>query len=46
MLGAMAVILPIPLMVLGCLVVVIQTLVFTILTCIYISLATEHEEAH
>jgi F-type H+-transporting ATPase subunit a len=34
---------PIPLMLLGCLVVLIQTLVFTMLTCIYIGLATEHE---
>lgn len=34
---------PIPLMILGCLVVMIQTLVFTMLTCIYIGLATEHE---
>jgi F-type H+-transporting ATPase subunit a len=38
-----AVLLPIPLMMLGCLVVLIQTLVFTMLTCIYIGLATEHE---
>jgi F0F1-type ATP synthase membrane subunit a len=30
-------------MLLGCLVVAIQTLVFTMLTCIYIGLATEHE---
>lgn len=39
---------PIPLMLLGCLVVVVQTLVFTLLTCVYIGLATEHEaaEAH
>lgn len=46
MLGFLPVILPLPIMVLGCLVVVIQTLVFTLLTCIYIALATEHEEAH
>jgi F-type H+-transporting ATPase subunit a len=46
MLGALALVLPIPIMVLGCMVVVIQTLVFTILTCIYVALATEHEEAH
>jgi F-type H+-transporting ATPase subunit a len=39
---------PIPLMLLGCLVVVVQTLVFTLLTCVYIGLATEHDtaEAH
>ena len=34
---------PIPFMILGCLVVLIQTLVFTLLTTIYISLATEHD---
>jgi F-type H+-transporting ATPase subunit a len=39
-----AVLVPVPLMLLGCLVVLIQTLVFTMLTCIYIGLATEHEE--
>ncbi|MDX2055179.1 MAG: F0F1 ATP synthase subunit A [Polyangiaceae bacterium] len=39
-----AVLVPIPLMVLGVLVIVIQTLVFTLLTCVYIGLATEHEE--
>jgi F-type H+-transporting ATPase subunit a len=38
---------PIPLMLLGCLVVVVQTLVFTLLTCVYVGMATEHEaEAH
>jgi F0F1-type ATP synthase membrane subunit a len=26
--------------------VLVQTLVFTLLTCIYIGLATEHEEHH
>jgi F-type H+-transporting ATPase subunit a len=44
-LGMVAVLLPIPVMVLGCLVVVVQTLVFTLLTCIYIGLATEGHEA-
>ncbi len=38
-----ALVIPIPLMILGCLIVLIQTLVFTLLTTIYISLATEHE---
>jgi F-type H+-transporting ATPase subunit a len=38
-----ALIIPVPLMILGCLIVLIQTLVFTLLTTIYISLATEHE---
>ena len=41
--GLIAVLVPIPLMLLGCLVVVVQTLVFTLLTCVYIGLATEHE---
>jgi len=45
--GLVAVVVPIPLMLLGCLVVVVQTLVFTLLTCVYIGLATEHEaEGH
>ncbi|HEX3855520.1 MAG TPA: F0F1 ATP synthase subunit A [Polyangiaceae bacterium] len=34
---------PIPIMLLGVLIILIQTLVFTLLTCIYIGLATEHE---
>lgn len=38
-----ALVIPVPLMILGCLIVLIQTLVFTLLTTIYISLATEHE---
>lgn len=38
-----ALVVPVPLMILGCLIVLIQTLVFTLLTTIYISLATEHE---
>ncbi len=42
-LSLVALLVPIPLMLLGCLVVLIQTLVFTMLTCIYIGLATEHE---
>jgi F-type H+-transporting ATPase subunit a len=48
-LSLVALLVPVPLMLLGCLVVLIQTLVFTMLTCIYIGLATEHEghgEAH
>lgn len=47
-LSLVALLVPIPLMLLGCLVVLIQTLVFTMLTCIYIGLATEHEahDAH
>lgn len=41
--GLIAVLVPLPVMLLGCLVIVIQTLVFTLLTIIYIGLATEHE---
>jgi F-type H+-transporting ATPase subunit a len=44
--GLVGILLPIPVMLLGCLVVVVQTLVFTLLTCIYISLATEGDEEH
>ena len=42
--GLVAVLVPIPVMLLGCLVIVVQTLVFTLLTTIYIGLATEHDE--
>jgi F-type H+-transporting ATPase subunit a len=42
-LSLFAVLLPIPVMLLGIIVVVVQTLVFTLLTCVYIGLATEHE---
>jgi len=41
--GLVAILVPIPLMLLGILVVVVQTMVFTLLTCVYIGLATEHE---
>ena len=41
--GLVAVIVPLPFMALGCLVLIVQTLVFTMLTCVYIGLATEHE---
>jgi F-type H+-transporting ATPase subunit a len=43
-LGLVAVIVPIPLMALGLIVIVVQTLVFCLLTSIYIGLATEHAE--
>jgi F-type H+-transporting ATPase subunit a len=39
-----ALLLPIPVMVLGTLVCVVQVLVFCLLTSIYITLATEHED--
>ncbi len=45
-LGLVAILLPLPVMLLGCLVVVVQTLVFTLLTCIYIGLATEGHDEH
>jgi F-type H+-transporting ATPase subunit a len=45
-LGLVALVVPLPVMLLGCLVVVVQTLVFTLLTCIYIGLATEGHEEH
>lgn len=45
-LSLVAVLVPLPVMVLGVLVVIVQTLVFTLLTCIYVGLATEHEEHH
>jgi F-type H+-transporting ATPase subunit a len=50
-LGFLPLLLPLPVMLLGCLVVLIQTLVFTMLTAIYIGLATdphmqEHEGGH
>lgn len=41
--GLVAVLVPLPFMVLGILVLCVQTLVFTMLTCVYIGLATEHE---
>lgn len=43
-LALIAVLVPVPVMLLGCLVVVVQTLVFALLTTIYIGLATEHDE--
>lgn len=42
-LGLVAVLVPLPIMVLGCLVILVQTLVFALLTCIYIDLATAHD---
>lgn len=46
-LGAFALLVPIPIMILGSLVIVVQVLVFCLLTSIYISLATEtHDEHH
>jgi F-type H+-transporting ATPase subunit a len=42
--GIVALFVPVPLMFLGAIVIVVQTLVFSLLTSIYIGLATEHEE--
>jgi F-type H+-transporting ATPase subunit a len=42
--GLVVLVVPLPVMALTFLVVIIQTLVFALLTCIYIALATEHEE--
>jgi len=45
--GLFAIFLPLPLLLLGCIIIAVQTLVFCLLTAIYIGLATEHhEEAH
>jgi F-type H+-transporting ATPase subunit a len=45
-LGMIALFVPIPLMFLGIIVILVQTLVFCLLTSIYIGLATEHAEHH
>jgi len=45
-LGILPFLLPLPLMVLGMVVVVVQTMVFCILSVIYISMAVEHAEEH
>jgi F-type H+-transporting ATPase subunit a len=42
--GLFAMFLPLPIMALGCIVILVQTLVFCLLTSIYIGLATEHAE--
>jgi F-type H+-transporting ATPase subunit a len=44
MLGMVALFLPIPVLILGTLVAIVQVMVFCILTSIYITLATEHDE--
>ncbi len=44
--GFFAILVPLPIMLLGVIVVCVQTLVFCLLTAIYIGLATEHEEHH
>lgn len=44
--GLVALLVPLPVMILGIIVVIVQTLVFCLLTSVYIGLATEHEEHH
>src|SRR5580698_1566999 len=44
MLGMVALFLPIPVLILGTLICIVQVLVFCLLTSIYITLATEHDE--
>jgi F-type H+-transporting ATPase subunit a len=44
--GLVAILVPIPVQFLGIIIVVVQTLVFTLLTSIYIGLATAHDEEH
>ncbi len=44
--GLFALLLPLPVMLLGVIIVLVQTLVFCLLTSIYIALATEHHEEH
>jgi F-type H+-transporting ATPase subunit a len=44
MLGMVALFLPIPVLILSTLIVIVQVLVFCLLTSIYITLATEHDE--
>ena len=44
--GLIAVLVPVPFLLLGVLVVIVQTLIFTLLTIIYIGAAIEHMEHH
>jgi F-type H+-transporting ATPase subunit a len=44
--GFFAILLPLPIMMLGIIIICVQTLVFCLLTAIYIGLATEHAEHH
>jgi F-type H+-transporting ATPase subunit a len=44
--GLFAILLPLPLMLLGIIVIVVQTMVFCLLSSIYIGLATAHAEHH
>ena len=44
--GLFAIALPLPVMLLGIIVIVVQTMVFCLLSSIYIGLATAHAEHH
>jgi len=44
--GLVTLFVPVPIMFLGIIVCVVQTVVFCLLSCVYIGLATEHSEAH
>ena len=46
MMGLVAIFIPIPVQFLGIIIIVVQTLVFALLTTIYIGLATAHEDEH
>jgi F-type H+-transporting ATPase subunit a len=46
MIGIFPLFLPIPFMLLGTLIALVQVLVFCLLSAVYISLATEHDEGH
>ena len=46
MITFLAILLPVPFLLLGTLVVIVQTLIFTLLTIIYIGLAVAHAEGH
>ena len=43
-LGGIPLLVPVPIMLLGTMVVVVQTLVFCILSCVYIGMAVEHHD--
>ncbi|HEU4408305.1 MAG TPA: F0F1 ATP synthase subunit A [Polyangiaceae bacterium] len=45
-LGLFALLVPLPAMILGVIVIVVQTLVFCLLSSVYLALSTEHEEHH
>jgi F-type H+-transporting ATPase subunit a len=44
--GLVTLLVPVPIMFLGIIVCIVQTVVFCLLSCVYIGLATEHDEHH